>query len=419
MRRCRHGSRLGTHVGGLLSVTPVRRERVPTPGRLARTVGPLALTGYRVAGAPTPASQRPAPRFRGGARSPARAAAACTRSSRHGPRSRRRSTLTAVLPTRAQVQLRGATDAASRARCVGAASRAVGAGMRALGERRAVPPVVFEQQTAVHHGRTRGMQCVRGLEEEPISHVHERFRRRFLDFSEYTSTTDLGRTTRTNSDAQVEIRLREASHYCTGSGGRPTAPSRRACASRAEVTWQSSYASRRTPAASRGTTCGAGRRRYGASAVRWAALGAGRMVASRVRRACLGAPAGRARAAPRALGARMRCARRPELRRLAVQEAVEAARHWRLVVAGDFSCRTVGPERPPRRALVRRCPGHPWTRPHRRERPASPLSASCVRPAVPQRGRRRRARRDFFGSQPLLDRWDRAATARRAHPSAL
>ena len=303
-------------------------------------------------------------------------------------------------------------------RRVGAASRAVGAGMRALGERRAVPPVVFEQQTAVHHGRTRGMQCVRGLEEEPISHVHERFRRRFLDFSEYTSTTDLGRTTRTNSDAQVEIRLREASHYCTGSGGRPTAPSRRACASRAEVTWQSSYASRRTPTASRGTTCGAGRRRYGASAVRWAALGAGRMVASRVRRACLGAPAGRALAAPRALGARMRCARRPELRRLAVQEAVEAARHWRLVVAGDFSCRTVGPERPPRRALVRRCPGHPWTRPRRRERPASPLSASCVRPAVPQRGRRRRARREFFGSQPLLDRWDRAATARRAHPLA-
>ena len=227
MRRCRHGSRLGTRVGGLLSVTPVRRERVPTPGRLARTVGPLALTGYRVAGAPTPASQRPAPRFRGGARSPARAAAACTRSSRHGPRSRRRSTLTAVLPTRAQVQLRGATDAASRARCVGAASRAVGAGMRALGERRAVPPVVFEQQTAVHHGRTRGMQCVRGLEEEPISHVHERFRRRFLDFSEYTSTTDLGRTTRTNSEAQVEIRLRAASHSYRSSGGRPTATSRR------------------------------------------------------------------------------------------------------------------------------------------------------------------------------------------------
>ena len=113
-------------------------------------------------------------------------------------------------------------------RRVGAASRAVGARVRALDERRAAPPVVFEQQTAVHHGRTRGMQCVRGLEEEPISHVHERFRRRFLDFSEYTSTTDLGRTTRTNSEAQVEIRLRAASHSYSSSGGRRTATSRRA-----------------------------------------------------------------------------------------------------------------------------------------------------------------------------------------------
>ena len=50
------------------------------------------------------------------------------------------------------------------------------------------------------------------------------------------------------------------------------------------------------------------------------------------------------------------------------------ARHSRMVMAGDFSSRAVEPERPPRRRLARRCPGHPRTRPRRRERPASPLS---------------------------------------------
>ena len=51
-----------------------------------------------------------------------------------------------------------------------------------------------------------------------------------------------------------------------------------------------------------------------------------------------------------------------------------AAEVARRVVTADFSCRTVEPERPPRRRLARRCPGHPRTRPRRRERPASPLS---------------------------------------------
>ena len=90
-----------------------------------------------------------------------------------------------------------------------------------------------------------------------ITHVHWRFRARFLDFSRYTSTTDLGRTTRTNSDAQVEIRLRAASHSYSSSGGRPTATSRRARSWTAGGSRHSSYASRRSPAASRGSTCDA------------------------------------------------------------------------------------------------------------------------------------------------------------------
>ena len=77
------------------------------------------------------------------------------------------------------------------------------------------------------------------------------------------------------------------------------------------------------------------------------------------------------------------------------------AAHSRTVTAGDFSCRAVEPERPPRCALARRCPGHPWTRPRRRERPASPLSASCGWPTPGSRGRRRRARREVFGLPPL------------------
>ena len=80
---------------------------------------------------------------------------------------------------------------------------------------------------------------------------------------------------------------------------------------------------------------------------------------------------------------------------------------------GDFSSRAVEPERPPRCPLARRCPRHPWARPRRRERPASPLSASCAWPTPGSRLRRRRARREVFVRRPLKVHRERPSTAHR------
>ena len=89
------------------------------------------------------------------------------------------------------------------------------------------------------------------------------------------------------------------------------------------------------------------------------------------------------------------------------------ARHSRMVMAGDFSSRAVEPERPPRRRLARRCPGHPQARPRRHERPASPLSASCAWPTPGSRLRRRRARREVFVRRPLKVHRERPSTEHR------